>query len=157
MQETRLWRIANSAQWVAWGIVQAKVPGMDTDYSSQKSTDAVHHGIDDNTADDGEESTTVTPLGSAPQDPNATSTAKVKEACHPHNGIGVVKQEEREQHENEQEGPEELEDDDEAEFDYLAYAQDRALFFLGDVLQLGLIRKEDLPANLLQKIKFVEY
>lgn len=29
MEETRLWRIANSAQWVAWGIMQAKVPGLD--------------------------------------------------------------------------------------------------------------------------------
>lgn len=27
MKETRLWRAANSAMWVAWGIVQAKVPG----------------------------------------------------------------------------------------------------------------------------------
>ncbi|ERS99550.1 hypothetical protein HMPREF1624_04755 [Sporothrix schenckii ATCC 58251] len=27
MEETRLWRAANSAMWVAWGIVQAKVPG----------------------------------------------------------------------------------------------------------------------------------
>lgn len=27
MEETRLWRVANSAQWVAWGIVQARVPG----------------------------------------------------------------------------------------------------------------------------------
>ncbi|KAL1884227.1 hypothetical protein VTK73DRAFT_5363 [Phialemonium thermophilum] len=29
MEETRLWRIANSAQWVAWGIMQAKVPDLD--------------------------------------------------------------------------------------------------------------------------------
>ncbi|KOS20757.1 Choline kinase [Escovopsis weberi] len=30
MEETKLWRPANSAHWVAWGIVQAKVPaGMD--------------------------------------------------------------------------------------------------------------------------------
>ncbi|KAJ5774942.1 Choline kinase N-terminal [Penicillium paradoxum] len=29
MQQTRLWRVMNSAQWVAWGIVQAKVPGME--------------------------------------------------------------------------------------------------------------------------------
>ena len=29
LDETRLWRVGNSAQWVAWGIVQAKVPGLD--------------------------------------------------------------------------------------------------------------------------------
>jgi len=28
MEETRLWRIANSAQWVVWGIIQAKIPGL---------------------------------------------------------------------------------------------------------------------------------
>ncbi|KAK3363376.1 kinase-like domain-containing protein [Lasiosphaeria hispida] len=28
MDETRLWRIANSAQWVSWGIIQAKIPGL---------------------------------------------------------------------------------------------------------------------------------
>ncbi|RYP77826.1 hypothetical protein DL771_000923 [Monosporascus sp. 5C6A] len=31
MEETRLWRIANSAQWVAWGILQAKIPGYDAE------------------------------------------------------------------------------------------------------------------------------
>jgi len=29
LEETRIWRLANSAQWVAWGIVQAKVPELD--------------------------------------------------------------------------------------------------------------------------------
>lgn len=29
MDETRLWRPANSAFWIAWGIVQAQVPGVD--------------------------------------------------------------------------------------------------------------------------------
>lgn len=29
LRETRLWRLANSAMWVAWGIVQAKVPELD--------------------------------------------------------------------------------------------------------------------------------
>lgn len=28
IHETRLWRLANTAQWVAWGVIQAKVPGM---------------------------------------------------------------------------------------------------------------------------------
>ncbi|KAK4168606.1 choline kinase [Cladorrhinum sp. PSN259] len=28
IEETKLWRTANSAQWVAWGIVQAKIPGL---------------------------------------------------------------------------------------------------------------------------------
>lgn len=37
MHETRIWRVANSAQWVAWGIVQAKVPGMDEALNADKS------------------------------------------------------------------------------------------------------------------------
>lgn len=28
MWETKIWRGINSAQWVLWGIVQAKIPGM---------------------------------------------------------------------------------------------------------------------------------
>ncbi|EGX93483.1 choline kinase [Cordyceps militaris CM01] len=29
MESTRLWRTANSAMWAAWGVVQAKIPGLD--------------------------------------------------------------------------------------------------------------------------------
>ena len=35
MQEAQLWRLANTAQWVAWGIVQARVPGLE-DYGTAK-------------------------------------------------------------------------------------------------------------------------
>lgn len=60
--------------------------------------------------------------------------------------------------ENENErGEEEEEEQEQEEFDYLAYAQDRAMFFWGDVLQLGFVKQEQLPAALLGKIKRVEY
>lgn len=42
-------------------------------------------------------------------------------------------------------------------FDYLAYAQDRALFFWGDCLQLGLISADELPEELIRKVKKVAY
>lgn len=85
LEETRLWRPANSAMWVAWGIVQAKVPGLD----------------------------------------------------------GT---------------PEEVDGEDSAdEFDYLQYAQERALFFWGDCVQLGLIKLGDLPESLQQKLKKLDY
>ncbi|TQW00610.1 hypothetical protein V2A60_001679 [Cordyceps javanica] len=29
VESTRLWRTANSAMWAAWGVVQAKIPGLD--------------------------------------------------------------------------------------------------------------------------------
>lgn len=35
LEETRLWRIACSAHWVAWGVVQAHVPGMASEESTQ--------------------------------------------------------------------------------------------------------------------------
>ena len=48
-------------------------------------------------------------------------------------------------------------DDDVAAFDYLGYAQERALFFWGDVLQLGLVQRAELPAEVLRKVKIVPY
>ena len=35
LKQTRVWRMANTAQWVAWGIVQAKIPGMPLVSSSE--------------------------------------------------------------------------------------------------------------------------
>lgn len=88
MEETRLWRPANSAMWVAWGAVQAKVPGLD----------AVE-------------------------------------------GTGHMEEEEMEVD----------------EFDYLSYAQDRAMFFWGDIVQMGLVKKEELPETLRANLKIVEH
>ncbi|KAH7316665.1 kinase-like domain-containing protein [Stachybotrys elegans] len=89
MDEAQLWRPANSAFWIAWGIVQAKVPEL-------------HKG-------------------------------------------------EEEAAEGEADG--EMAD----EFDYLSYAQDRAYFFWGDCVRLGLAKKEDLPESLVSRLKLVEY
>ena len=38
IRETRIWRLANTAQWVAWGLVQAKIPGM-PDFSPDAETE----------------------------------------------------------------------------------------------------------------------
>ena len=102
LEETRLWRTANSAQWVAWGIVQAKIPGL-------VSADVV----------EGKE-----------------AEEKVVDG-------GV-------------EGKEEGEKEAEEEFDYLAYAQDRAYFFLGDCVLLGLVKVEELGPEVRQWLKVVE-
>ncbi|KAL4909903.1 hypothetical protein BDW74DRAFT_45457 [Aspergillus multicolor] len=87
VRQTRLWRVLNSAQWVAWGIVQAKVPGMEND----------------------EDSTATPPVD------------------------GDV--------------------DESDEFDYLAYAQDRAFFFWADLVALGFVQKEQLPGHLAEVIE----
>ncbi|CZT03306.1 related to choline kinase [Rhynchosporium agropyri] len=101
LKEVRIWRVANSAQWVAWGIVQAVVPGL------EQKTEA---------------------------DAPSKDAPEVKE-----------------------DGDKASEGDDDEEFDYLRYAQDRALFFWGDVISLGIVDKADLPEELLKKIKIVEY
>lgn len=91
--ETRLWRPASSVFWTSWGIVQAKVPGLETPGSE---------------AD-----------GAAP----------------------------------------EAEDDEDGasdEFDYLSYAQDRAMLFWGDCVGMGLVKLEELPQILQSRIKLCE-
>jgi len=94
MEETKLWRTANSAQWVAWGIVQAKIPGLKLVPAAdgQEQDDVVEAE-----AEEGEES-----------------------------------------------------------FDYVGYAQDRAYFFLGDCVQLGLIKLEDLPEGVRGWVKIAD-
>ncbi|PHH61034.1 hypothetical protein CDD81_856 [Ophiocordyceps australis] len=94
LAEMRLWRLANSAMWVAWGIVQAKVPALNGNNE---------------------------PL---PADEAARAEEQV---------VGV------------------------AEFDYLRYAQDRAFFFWGDLVHLGLVREEELPEGLAERLKIVDW
>lgn len=102
MRQTRLWRVLNSAQWVAWGIVQAKVPGMD----------------DDN---DNEEEDIPTPTSATtPTPPSPPVDSNIDESD---------------------------------EFDYLAYAQDRALFFWADLVALGIVQRDQLPQSLLEGIE----
>ncbi len=54
--------------------------------------------------------------------------------------------------EGDESGEEEHED-----FDYLAYAQDRAMFFWGDCVQMGLVKMEELPEQMRNRIKIVPY
>lgn len=92
VEEARLWRAANSAQWVAWGIVQAKVPGPESE---------------------------LPPEGMADLEEEAESEADG--------------------------------------FDYLSYAQERAFFFWGDCVLLGLVRRDELPESLSGRLKLLEY
>jgi choline kinase len=49
--------------------------------------------------------------------------------------------------------PVESDVDEEEGFDYLAYSQDRAMFFWSDLLQLGLVKPEELPAEMVEHIR----
>ncbi|KAL4795730.1 kinase-like domain-containing protein [Aspergillus venezuelensis] len=105
IRQTRLWRVLNSAQWVAWGIVQAKIPGMD-----------------DESEDDVDTPTATSPNPAAKE--TVTPTPPVDS--------GV---------------------DESDEFDYLAYAQDRAFFFWADLVALGFVAKESLPRSLIEAVE----
>ena len=133
LTETRLWRIANSAQWVAWGIVQAKVSGMDQALEAEK-----------NSTPKSEDAIIRAPSIRLDSDPLGQENEVL--AQDPHG----------KRPESREEVPEEGQEEEE-EFDYLGYAQERAMFFWGDVLQLGIVKGEDLPAELLNKVKVVNY
>lgn len=107
MHQSRLWRVMNSAQWVAWGIVQAKVPGMEEGIAAMNasSTNVSH----DNGHDQTDTAKSPTPVDS--------------------------------------------DVDEEEEFDYLAYAQDRALFFWSDLLALNLINPGELPPPMVEHLR----
>jgi choline kinase len=107
MKQARLWRVFNSAQWVAWGIVQAKVPGMEEGIAADAAANG-HQNDANSTESEGTASTVPAPDA-------------------------------------------DMEETD--QFDYLAYAQDRVMFFWADLLSLNLIREDELPVALVQHIK----
>lgn len=114
--------------WIAWGIVQAKVAGMNEALRARKRS--------------------VEPmkLDSDPLSQEVPDLAKDVQDKRPENwGPEAANEDEDEIAEEEE------------EFDYLGYSQDRAMFFWGDVLQLGIVKREGLPQELLEKIKIVEY
>ncbi|KAI0874052.1 kinase-like domain-containing protein [Hypoxylon argillaceum] len=100
IEEARLWRPICSAMWIAWGIMQAKIPGLD-------------------------------PVG-APEKAQGSEPGAVA-------------------------APEEEEEGDDQGFDYLGYAQQRAMFFWGDCVNLGLVKLEDLPEIVRNNIKLTQH
>ena len=91
--------MSNSAQWVAWGLVQAHVPGM----PDIKDDGTIASNTPTSTATDGKKET-----------PSHTEMDAEEKAQ-------VDKEIEADQEEKEED----------AEFDYLSYARDRAMLFWG--------------------------
>ena len=146
MHQTRLWRVANSAQWVAWGIVQAKVPGMGKALATPGGHGTPHSDGGASSYDGGT---------SAPQESNTESmspSTKFSARNSPDKPREDVKTAILDEETNTSD-----EDEEEEEFDYLAYSQERAMLFWGDVLQLGIVKRDELPTELLEKVKVVEY
>jgi len=133
LQESRLWRTANSALWVAWGIVQAKVPELDSPPKKSavgRAVDKVMHTI------------------------HAMSDTLDKDVKEKQEAAAADRPEGRKQEEDHHEGSETAEED---AFDYLGYAQERAMFFWGDCILLGLVKESDLPEEMRPHIKYVRY
>lgn len=131
MAETKLWRLANSAMWVAWGIVQAHVPGLPDDNAEEK-----------NTAGESESAETQVKAEADKQN-EVVSQKEVEERVE--NSISVG------------DDTDLFKSQEDEEFDYLAYAQDRAMFVWGDAIRMGIIKAEELPEKLIKRVKLVEY
>lgn len=138
LREVRIWRVANSAQWVAWGIVQADVPGLDGKGEEDSTSSTPPHS-----------STTILPNsdGSITEEPDKIANGNVPHHDEDLKGTNRLARQHLDaevqpaQGENENGDGEETEEE---EFDYLGYARERALFFWGDVVSLGLVSKEEL-------------
>lgn len=184
LTETRVWRAANSAQWVAWGIVQAKVPELDALEKKKKSKkglagaavdkvrevagaardvmtqqrDRYLHPMSDPMNEEEkrlrEESRQDRPEGRVQEEAHREGDSDVR-VVEKGDGEGQVVEfdgENGEEHEGEHEGEAEEEG-----FDYLAYAQERAMFFWGDCVQMGLVKLDELPEELRNRIRIVPY
>jgi len=144
MRETRIWRVANSAQWVAWGIVQAKILDLDADTSDSTPSSLTPPA----TSAGGK-------LASDELGPEAEEARDAKEHDKRPQGLMAEALLSGEDISKEQAG--ELEEGEDDEFDYLGYAQERAMFFWGDVVGLGVVKREELPEELRERMKVVPY
>lgn len=125
LEEIKIWRVASSAQWVAWGIVQAKVPELDVKDPENRGTNRNHiNGVLDTVHEQDKR-----PEGIVAQAIFNGEKAKDAEAL----------------------------EGEEDHFDYLAYAQDRARFFWGDAVKMGLVKAGELPEELANSLKFVDH
>ncbi|KAH8654496.1 kinase-like domain-containing protein [Tricladium varicosporioides] len=148
MDETRIWRVANSAQWVAWGIVQAKVEELDDHDKTPEARSPV----------DGEHSMLDQGLVASPEPESHLNKPSSPSLEHDKRLECLNAEAVSQGHEEIKEGDKALEDAEaEAEFDYLAYAQNRALFFWGDVVGLGIVGRDELPASLVSSLREVNY
>lgn len=145
MKEARLWRVANSAQWVAWGIVQAKVPELD-DPQVAASPDELSPALTTPTSD---ASPSISGLTSHEPSTNASAPSVFHD--HDKRPEGLIAEALLSG-----QNIDSVIDEDE-EFDYLGYAQERAMFFWGDVVALGLVKMEELPEGLRGRLKIVPY
>lgn len=137
MIETRVWRVANSAMWVAWGIVQAELP---EEFEEEERTPTLE-GAEEQHAENEDGVANGKKEEKRPE-------GLVAEALM--SGEELSSEEVGELQEQEQEEGEE-------KFDYLGYAHERAMFFWADVAGLGIVKEEELPEEVRRSLKRVAY
>lgn len=137
--ETRMWRIANSTMWVMWGVMQATIEGLPKELMDDTSEAAAQS--------DPEDQQTPVAGGLNMRDLNDDPMKKL-DLRQEEETIGKGGNEDKEKEEDEEEAD---------EFDYLAYARDRALFWWGDMVTMGLVRKDELPAGIQKELKIVDH
>jgi choline kinase len=145
LNETRLWRLANSAQWVMWGVMQAKIPNLPAEIIAEN--EGKRKSIDEESCSDADDESTVLGEGEVIgndqlRDRQLSSGTENKDQ------IAVEAAEKSDNDSSEEEEP---------EFDYLAYARDRAMFFWGDAIGLGFVGSEELPRDVADCVRVVEY
>jgi choline kinase len=132
LNEARLWRLANSAQWVMWGVMQAKIPDL-PDFDDPTQSAAIAAG---------------------PSETNLHAHGKLADDM----GTDPLQQEEKDMADDMADRRPDPEDEEvDEEFDYLSYTWERAMFFWGDAVGLGLIKLEELPESVRKEIKVVNY
>ena len=157
--ETKLWRPVNSAQWVAWGIVQAEVPELDPRKLSTAAVAVKQAASKTLEAVKGIVGKPHVHPQSDPLEPEVRALQEDRKHDRPE---GRKQEEEHEEGDDDvarekENGDGDGNGDEDAAFDYLAYAQDRALFFWGDALQGGFVDESELPEELLRRIRVVKY
>ncbi|KAJ4291978.1 hypothetical protein N0V90_009876 [Kalmusia sp. IMI 367209] len=138
MAETRLWRMASSAFWIAWGIVQATVPGMpDFDENDKKAQTSEEGAVLDSATEE------IKDEAAAEEKQSEVSEGKKIDVESGKPEADVADHNESQ--------------DEEEEFDYLGYTQERSMFLWGDAIKLGIIKAEELPEEVRSRVKIVEY
>jgi len=157
LRETRVWRLANSAQWVAWGIVQAKIPELDALERKEEGKRSMAGAVVDKVREiAGVARGKPHPMS----DPMSEEDKKLQEQSQQDRPEGRFQEEAHREGDADEGGKGSeagAQEEEPEEFDYLAYAQERAMFFWGDCLQMGLMKEEELPEGMRGRLKIVGY
>jgi len=151
--ETRLWRLANSAQWIMWGVMQAKIPGLPVEFGGQEyveSSEFSEFQLPDSGFVDGDTNAVrAQSIGQRPLAPEQGVDNNIADA-------GSARAEGFAENAKDK-GVEDGVGMQENDFDYLGYARERAMFFWGDAVKLGIVRTEELPEDMRDEIRIVEF